>query len=134
MHDHRSKVRGHARPDHIGDIVPIAGGGHAGPAELEDDPGLIRFQLVVFENIAQFFFQLAFGEYVFHAAPGRLAAFAGRRGGFGAPFGALQQGIEVVLFFGFPEKLIVDIEMFVFAFAHCSRKALEINRIDQLKS
>jgi hypothetical protein len=33
-------------------------------------------------------------------------------------------------FFGFPEKLIVDIEMFVFAFTHCSRKALEINRID----
>jgi hypothetical protein len=31
---------------------------------------------------------------------------------------------------GFTEKLIVDIEMFVFAFAHGSRKALEINRID----
>jgi hypothetical protein len=39
-----------------------------------------------------------------------------------------------VRFFGFPEKLIVDVEMFVFAFAHCSRKALEINRIDQPRS
>jgi hypothetical protein len=36
-----------------------------------------------------------------------------------------------VRFFGLPEKFIVDIKMFVFAFAHCSRKALEINRIDQ---
>jgi len=53
------------------------------------------------------------------------------RGGFGAPFSALQQGIEVVRFFGFPEKLVIDIKMFVFAFAHCSRKALEINRINQ---
>jgi hypothetical protein len=34
-------------------------------------------------------------------------------------------------FFGFAKKLIIDIEMFVCAFAHCSRKALEINRIDQ---
>jgi hypothetical protein len=37
-----------------------------------------------------------------------------------------------VCFFGLPEKLIVNIEMFVFAFAHFSRKALEINGIDQL--
>jgi hypothetical protein len=44
--------------------------------------------LIVFENIAQFFFQLAFGEYVFHAAPSRFTAFAdGHR--FGASFGAL---------------------------------------------
>jgi hypothetical protein len=34
-------------------------------------------------------------------------------------------------FFGFAKKLIVDIKMFVFAFAHCQRKALEINRIDR---
>jgi hypothetical protein len=34
-------------------------------------------------------------------------------------------------FFGLAKKLIIDIEMFVFAFAHFSRKALEINRIDQ---
>jgi hypothetical protein len=39
-----------------------------------------------------------------------------------------------VRFFGFPEKLIVNIEMFVFAFTHFSRKALEINGIEQLKS
>jgi hypothetical protein len=34
-----------------------------------------------------------------------------------------------VRFFGFAEKLIVDIEMFVFAFAHFWRKAPEINGI-----
>src|ERR1700690_2643023 len=86
---------------------------------------------VVFEYFAQFLFQLPLSEYVFHAAPCRLAAFGGGHG-LGAPFRALNQGIEVVRLFGFPEKLIVDIEMFVCAFAHCSRKAPEINRIDQL--
>ena len=86
---------------------------------------------VVFEYFAQFLFQLPLGEHVFHPAPCRLAAF-GCGHGFGAPFGPLDQGIEVVRFLGFPEKLIIDIEMFVFAFAHCSRKALEINRIDPL--
>jgi hypothetical protein len=45
--------------------------------------------LIVFENVAQFFFQLAFGEYVFHSAPSRFAAFAyGNR--FGAPLGTFQ--------------------------------------------
>jgi hypothetical protein len=34
-------------------------------------------------------------------------------------------------FLGFTEKLFVDVEMFVFAFAHFSRKALEINGIEQ---
>src|SRR5450631_2080978 len=89
--------------------------------------------LIVFENIAQFFFQLPLGEHVFHATPSGLAALADG-GDFGAPLGALQQGIEVVRFFGFPEKLLVDIEMFVFAFAHWWRKALEINRIDKAQS
>jgi hypothetical protein len=37
-------------------------------------------------------------------------------------------------FFSLAKKLIVDVEMFVFAFAHFSRKALEINRIDQAAS
>jgi hypothetical protein len=89
--------------------------------------------LIVLENIAQFLFQLTLGEYVFHSAPRGLAAFARRRH-FWTPFGAFDEGIEVVSLFGFPEKLIVDIKMFVFAFAHCSRKALEINRIDPLGS
>jgi len=86
---------------------------------------------VVFEYFAQFLFQLPLGEHVFHPAPCRLAAFSGGHG-LGAPFRTLNQGIEVVRLFGFPEKLIVDIEMFVCTFAHCSRKAPEINRIDQL--
>ena len=89
--------------------------------------------LIVFENFAQFLFQLPLSEYVFHSAPCRLAAFGGGHH-FGSPFRALNQGIEVVRFFGFPEKLIVDVEMFVFAFAHFSRKAPEINRIDQPKA
>jgi hypothetical protein len=73
--------------------------------------------LIVFENIAQFLFQLAFCQNVFDPAPRRLAPFArGHR--FRTALGALNEGIEVVSFFGFPEKLIVNIEMFVFAFAH----------------
>jgi hypothetical protein len=87
-------------------------------------------RLFVFEDVAQFFFKLTLGQHVLDAAPRRLAALAGRRG-FGPPFGAFDQRIEVMRFFGFAKKLIVDIEMFVVAFAHCSRKALEINRIDQ---
>jgi hypothetical protein len=39
-----------------------------------------------------------------------------------------------VRFFGLAKKLIVDIEMFVFAFAHFSRKAPEINRIDKAQA
>jgi hypothetical protein len=85
---------------------------------------------IVFENVAQLFFQLPLGEHVLYTAPSRLAALAyGRR--FGAPLGSFQQWIEIMGFFGFAKKLIIDIEMFVCAFAHCSRKALEINRIDQ---
>jgi hypothetical protein len=37
-------------------------------------------------------------------------------------------------FFGLAKKLIIDVEMFVFAFAHFSRKAPEINRIDPPKA
>ena len=88
-------------------------------------------KLIVLENVAQFFFQLALGENVFQSAPRCLAAFGGRSH-FGAALSALQKGIEVVRFFGFPEKLIVDIEMFVFAFAHCWRKVPEINRISPI--
>jgi len=40
-------------------------------------------------------------------------------------------GIEVVRFFASPRNSSSISKMFVFAFAHCSRKALEINRIDQ---
>jgi hypothetical protein len=87
--------------------------------------------LIVLEYFAQFLFQLALGEYVFHPTPRCLAAFAGGHR-FRTALDALYEGIEVVCFFGLPEKLIVNIEMFVFAFAHFSRKALEINGIDQL--
>jgi hypothetical protein len=87
--------------------------------------------LFVLEYFAQLLFQLALSEYVFDPAPGSLAAFADSHR-FGAALGALNEGIEVVRFFGLPEKLIVYIEMFVFAFTHFSRKAPEINGIDQL--
>jgi hypothetical protein len=93
----------------------------------------LRDYLIVFEYVAQLFFQLPLGQNVFDAAPSCLPAFAcGHR--FGSAFCALDEGIEVVRFFGFPEKLIVNIEMFVFAFTHFSRKAPEINGIEQLKS
>ena len=97
-----------------------------------DAPMERRFKqlLIVFENVAQLFFQLPFGEHVLDTAPGRLPAFADSSG-FRPPFGAFYQRIEVMRFFGFAKKLIVDIKVFVFAFAHCWRKALEINRIDQ---
>jgi hypothetical protein len=86
---------------------------------------------IVFENFAQLFLQLPLGQDIFHAAPGGFAALGRRRRRFGAPFGALQQGIEFVGFFGFAEELVVDVKMFVFAFTHFSRKALEINGIEQ---
>jgi hypothetical protein len=89
--------------------------------------------LIVFKYISQFLFQLAFGENILDPAPSCLAAFTGSHR-FGTALSALYERIEVVRFLGFAEKLIVNIEMFVFAFAHFSRKALEINRIDQLKS
>ena len=85
--------------------------------------------LIVFEDIAQLFFQLPLGEHILDPAPRRLAALTGGRR-FGPTLSAFYQRIEVMRFFGFAKKLIVDIEMFVFAFAHFSRKALEINRID----
>ncbi|MGA2187447.1 MAG: hypothetical protein ABSH33_02885 [Steroidobacteraceae bacterium] len=85
---------------------------------------------IVFEDVAQLFFQLPFGENVLDPAPRRLAALSGGSG-LGPALGAFYERIEVMRFFGFAKKLIVDIEVFVVAFAHCSRKALEINRIDQ---
>jgi hypothetical protein len=89
MNNHRPQGSGDAGPDHSRDVVPIGGGGHAGAAELEHNPGLTIFQhygdrtcdfnsappdrvlsandseargsapvgkLIVFENVAQFFF------------------------------------------------------------------------------
>jgi hypothetical protein len=87
--------------------------------------------LIVFENVFELFFELTFGENVLDTAPRRFAALAGGSR-FGPTLRAFYQRIEVMGFFGFAKKLIVDIEMFVFAFAHCSRKTLEINGIDQL--
>jgi hypothetical protein len=91
---------------------------------------LKSFDSIVFENVAQLFFQLALGKNVLDAAPSRLAplAYGGR---FRPALCPVYERIEVMRFFGFAKKLIVDVEMFVVAFAHCSRKALEINRIDQ---
>ncbi len=94
------------------------------------DAATLRPLSIVFEDIAQLFFQLPLGEHVLDAAPSRLAALTGSRR-FGPTLGAFYQRIEVMRFFGFAKKLIIDIKMFVVAFAHCSRKALEINRIDQ---
>src|SRR5437773_51660 len=85
---------------------------------------------LVFEDFAQFFFQLPLRKHVLDAAPRGLAALAhGNR--LGAALRTLNQWIEVMRFFGLAKKLLVDIEMFVFAFAHFSRKAPEINRINQ---
>ena len=61
----------------------------------------------------------------------RLCRACRREPLLGPPLGALQQGIEVMGFFGFAQELIVNIKMFVFAFTHFSRKALEINGIEQ---
>jgi hypothetical protein len=94
--------------------------------------GVNTFSLV-FEDIAQLFFQLPFGKHVLDSAPRRLAPLAhGSR--LGAALRALYQRVEVMRFFSLAKKLIVDIEMFVFAFTHFSRKAPEINRIDQPKA
>jgi hypothetical protein len=90
----------------------------------------LKLRSIVFEDIAQLSFQLPLGKDILNPAPGRFAALAGS-GGFGSALSAFYQRIEVVRFFGFAKKLVVDIEMFVVAFTHCSRKALEINRIDQ---
>jgi hypothetical protein len=79
---------------------------------------------IVFEYIAQLFFQLPLGQDVLYPAPGGFSAFD-RRGRFGAPFGAFQQRIEIMGFLGFAEELIVDVEMFVFAFAHFREKPLK---------
>jgi hypothetical protein len=89
-------------------------------------------RLIVFEDFAQFFFQLSLGKHVLDTAPGRLSSLSGRRC-LWPPLGALHHGIEILRFLGFPKKLVVDIEVFVYAFAHCSRKALEINRIDHAR-
>src|ERR1700683_3980049 len=86
--------------------------------------GLAHKGLIVFENVAQLFFQLPLGEDVLDSTPGGLAAFGGRRG-LGPPFCPLQERIEIMGFFGFAKKLIVDIEMFVFAFTHCREKPLK---------
>jgi len=94
--------------------------------------GVKTFSLV-FEDFAQLFFQLPLGKHILDAAPRGLATLAdGNR--LGAALRAFYQWIEVMRFFGLAKKLIVDIEMFVFAFAHFSRKAPEINRIDQPKA
>jgi hypothetical protein len=87
-------------------------------------------QSIVFEDVFELAFQLAFGQHILDAAPRRFTPFA-RGGSFGAALGTFYEGIEVMRFFGFAEKLIVDIEMFVIAFNHCSRKTLEINGIDR---
>ena len=85
---------------------------------------------VVFEYIAQFLFQLTLGEDILDAAPSGFPPLRGCRR-LGPALGALNQGIEIMRFFGFAKKLIIDIEMFVVSFTHFSRKALEINGIDQ---
>jgi hypothetical protein len=43
MHDHGRQTRGDPIPDYARNIVPIGGGGHAGAAEFENNPGLTIF-------------------------------------------------------------------------------------------
>ncbi len=134
MNDDRVKAFGKSVAQDGDDVAPVIRRRHTGAAKLENDPGLAVVEtcgqgvLVVFEDVAQLFFQLPLGQYVLNPTPGRLAALAGGNG-LRAPFGALQHGIEFMGFFGFAKKLLVDIEMFVVAFTHFSRKALEINGI-----
>ena len=72
---------------------------------------------VVFEYVFEFFFELPLGKDILDPTPGRFTAFTGR-GGLRPTLRALNQRIEIMRLFGFAEKLIIDIEMFVFAF-HC---------------
>src|SRR5882672_6269274 len=94
--------------------------------------GVKTFSLV-FEDFAQLFFQLPLGKHILNAAPRNLATLA-HGSGLGAALRTFYQRIEVMRFFGLAKKFLVDIEMFVFAFAHFSRKVPEINRIDQPKA
>ena len=104
-----------------------------GESQLAAGATGVKTSSLVFEDIAQLFFQLPLGKDVLDAAPRSLAALAhGNR--LGAALRTLYQRIEVMRFFGLAKKLIIDVEMFVFAFAHFSRKAPEINRIDQPKA
>ncbi len=72
---------------------------------------------VVLEYLAQLFLQLPFGKHILDPAPCRFAPFA-HGGGFRATLGAFDQRIKIVRFLSLAEKLIVDIKMFVVAFAH----------------
>ena len=65
MNDHRPQGGGDTGSDDTRDIVPIGCRGHARAPELEHDPSLTIFrhsgerrdlELIVFENVAQFFF------------------------------------------------------------------------------
>lgn len=103
-----------------------------GESQMAAGAAGIKTLSLVFEDIAQLFFQLPLGKHVLDTAPGSLATFADGNS-LGAAFRALYQRIEVMRFFGLAKKFLVDIEMFVFAFAHFSRKVPEINRIDQPK-
>ena len=104
-----------------------------GESQLAAGQTGVKTSSLVFEDIAQLFFQLPLGEHVLDAAPRSLATLAdGCR--LGAALHTFYQRIEVMRFFGLAKKLIVDVEMFVFAFAHFSRKVPEINRIDQPKA
>ena len=104
-----------------------------GESQMAAGAAGVKTSSLVFEDFAQLFFQLPLGKDVLDAAPRSLAALAyGNR--LGAALRTLDQRIEVMRFFGLAKKLIVDIEMFVFAFAHFSRKAPEINRIDRPKA
>ena len=86
---------------------------------------------VVFEYVFEFFLELPLGKDILDPAPGRFTAFTGR-GGLRPTLRALNQRIEIMRLFGFAEKLIVDIEMFVFAF-HCREKPLKsIGSITQM--
>src|SRR6202047_1867536 len=100
-----------------------------GESQMAAGAAGVKTSSLVFEDFAQLFFQLPLGKHVLDAAPRSLATLAhGNR--LGAALRAFYQRIEVMRFFRLAKKLIVDVEMFVFAFADFSSKAPEITRFD----
>src|SRR5476651_1040868 len=124
MYDDRTQARCDAVLEDSDDVAPIARRRHAGAAEFEHDPRLVMVEhrsrralrmplgipavwlprgSIVFENVAQLFFQLSLGEHVLDTTPRRFAALA-HGGGFGPPLRSLEQRVEVMGFFGFAKK------------------------------
>src|SRR5260370_24810702 len=88
----------------------------------------VKTSSLVFEDIAQLFFQLPLGKHVLDAAPRGLATFAhGNR--FGAALRTLNQRIEVMRFFGLAKKLVVDLVCRLLLEKKISREFLDITKL-----